>query len=201
MIIYLDMDETLVNLVDPWLEYLNSKAGTDFSRKNTTAYSVEQSFEDKLSRTAIFKPFKTKGFWVNLPPFVGAIPFVEQLHKDHTVYLATIPALGKVCAYEKEKWMAKHLPFLTRDRLILCHHKYLLRGDILLDDNPKYLSNFTGKRLLFDKPWNRNDQLLKEGFDPERFIRIHSYGEALSYINQLWLPFKEIQEYPEYPQT
>ena len=191
MVIFLDMDETIVNLVDPWLAYLNEESGKNLTREDVGAYSVEDNYEDKLSRTKIFKPFKTKGFWVDLPPFVGSVPFVRQLHENHTVYLATIPALGKICAYEKEKWMERHLPFLTRDRLILCHHKYLLRGDILLDDNPKYLSNFTGKRLLFDKPWNRNDQLLRDGFDPERFIRIHNYGEALSYINQLWLPFKE----------
>lgn len=185
MIIFLDMDEVLVNLVDPWLNHLNELAGTNHTRETCTAYDVEATFKGKLSRTKILKPFKQKGFWTSLPPFVGAIPFVEQLHKEHTVYLATLPAIGKVCAYEKEKWMAKHLPFLNRDRLILCHHKYLLRGDILLDDNPMYLSNFHGNRLLFDRPWNRDAQLLYEGFDPGRFIRMHNYGEVLQFVNNL----------------
>ncbi len=58
-VIFLDMDETLVNLVDPWLAYLNEAAGTDHTRENTTAYSIEDTFEHLLSRTKIFKPFKT----------------------------------------------------------------------------------------------------------------------------------------------
>ena len=188
-VIYLDMDETLVNLVDPWLSYLNEAAGTDFSRDDTTCYSVEKSFEDKLSRTKIFKPFKTKGFWVDLPPFPGAIDFVRTLNEDYTVYLATIPALGKVCAYEKEKWMAKHLPFLDRTRLILCHHKYLLKGTALLDDNPKYLCRFDGKRLLFDKPWNSPDALRDEGMLEQWFIRMFNYKSVVDFLAQMELPF------------
>ena len=188
-VIFLDMDETLVNLVDPWLAYLNEAAGTDHTRENTTAYSIEDTFEHLLSRTKIFKPFKTKGFWVDLPPFEGAIDFVRTLDEQYTVYLATIPALGKVCAYEKEKWMAKHLPFLDRTRLILCHHKYLLMGKALLDDNPKYLCYFGGSRLLFDKPWNSPEALEKEGIPAKRFTRIYSYQSCLDFLAQFELPF------------
>jgi 5'(3')-deoxyribonucleotidase len=188
-VIFLDMDETLVNLVDPWLSYLNEQSGKDLKREEVGAYAVEKNYEDKLSRTKIFKPFKTKGFWVDLPPFEGAIDFVQELNESHTVYLATIPALGKVCAYEKEKWMAKHLPFLDRTRLILCHHKYLLMGHTLLDDNPKYLRYFHGNRLLFDKPWNSPDALEKEGLPSNLFTRVYSYQSVLNFLAQFDLPF------------
>lgn len=188
-VIFLDMDETLVNLVDPWLAYLNEAAGTNHTREDTTCYSVEDTYEHLLSRTKIFKPFKTKGFWVDLPPFEGAIDFVSELNDKYTVYLATIPALGKVCAYEKEKWMARHLPFLDRTRLILCHHKYLLMGHALLDDNPKYLCHFQGNRLLFDRPWNSPDALEKEGIPSKLFTRIYSYQSALNFLAQFDLPF------------
>jgi 5'(3')-deoxyribonucleotidase len=189
-VIYLDMDETLVNLVDPWIDYLNNESGKSLTRAEVGNYSVEENYEDKLSRTKIFKPFKTTGFWVNLPPFEGAIDFVAELDKNYTVYLATIPALGKVCAYEKEKWMAKHLPFLDRSRLILCHHKYLLMGHALLDDNPKYLCHFTGNRLLFDKPWNSVESLEKEGIPPKCFTRIYNYQSCLNFLAQFELPFQ-----------
>jgi 5'(3')-deoxyribonucleotidase len=187
-VIFLDMDETLVNLVDPWLSYLNEQSGMDLKRDEVGAYSVEENYEHLLSRTQIFKPFKTKGFWVDLPPFEGAIDFVRELDVSYTVYLATIPALGKVCAYEKEKWMAKHLPFLDRSRLILCHHKYLLKGKALLDDNPKYLCHFQGQRLLYDKPWNSDEALRKEAISPAYFIRMFNYKSVVDYLNQMDLP-------------
>jgi 5'(3')-deoxyribonucleotidase len=188
-VIFLDMDETLVNLVDPWLDYLNDAAGTELTRNEIGAYNIEDTFGPTLSRTKIFKPFKTKGFWADLSPFEGATDFVRELNENYTVYLATIPAVGKVCAYEKEKWMARHLPFLDRTRLIFCHHKYLLRGTALLDDNPKYLCRFQGKRLLFDRPWNSPDALEKEGIMDRWFTRMYSYKSVVDFLAQMELPF------------
>jgi 5'(3')-deoxyribonucleotidase len=190
MRVLLDMDETLVNLVDPWLALLNEEAETDFSRHDTTCYSVEKSFEGKLSMDEVFRPFDTPGFWSGLPPFPGAIEFVQRLYdNDFDIYIATIPALGSVCHYEKEQWVMEHLPFIGRERLVFCHHKFILKGEALFDDNPKYLSSFQGKRLLFDKPWNQDDQLDKEGYNPKWFIRIYDYAGAFNFLMQLELPF------------
>jgi len=188
-VIFLDMDETLVNLVDPWLNYLNNESGLEITRDDINVYSVEDHFGEKLSRSKIFRPFKTKGFWVDLPPFEGAIDLVRDLNERYTVYLATVPALGKVCAYEKEKWMEQHLPFLTRDRLILCHHKHLLNGHALLDDKPTYLAGFQGHRLLYDRPWNQESELVKEGMWESLFVRMYSYQSVRDYLAQMELPF------------
>jgi 5'(3')-deoxyribonucleotidase len=190
MRVFLDMDETLVNLVDPWLAILNEEAETSFTRDNTTSYSVEASFKSKLSMDEIFRPFSTPGFWTGLPPFDGAIDFVKRLHKkDFDIYIATIPALGPVCHYEKEQWVMEHLPFIGRERLIFCHHKYILNGVALFDDNPKYLAQFGGSRLLFDKPWNRPEQLMRDGFLDSWYTRVHSYDEVYNFLMQLELPF------------
>jgi 5'(3')-deoxyribonucleotidase len=196
MRIFLDMDETLVNLVDPWLAILNEEAETNFSREDTTCYSVEKSFGDYLTMDEIFRPFDTPGFWSGLQPFPGAIEFVQRLLDNaFDVYIATIPARGSVCHHEKEYWVEQYLPQIGRERLIFCHHKNLLRGDALFDDNPKYLSSFKGKRLLFDKPWNQDDQLDKEGYNPKWFIRIHDYAAAFNFLMQLELPFSSSHQF------
>lgn len=190
MRIFLDMDETLVNLVDPWLDYLNSLACTEYTRDNTTNYSVEGSFQGKLSTDVIFKPFNTPGFWKGLPPFQGAVEFVQRLvDNDFDVYIATIPARGEVCAYEKEQWVQEHLPFLGRERLIMAHHKHVLRGDAILDDKPSNIVAFKGLPLLFDKPWNQDSELKKEHYHEGMFIRVHSFEEAFNRLIQLELPF------------
>jgi 5'(3')-deoxyribonucleotidase len=190
MRVYLDMDETLVNLVSPWLDCLNKMSGLDVTRDMLGTYSVEEPYKDKLSVDEIFLPFNTEGFWEDLPPFPGAVDFVRSLvENDFDVYIATIPALGPVCHYEKESWIMNHLPFIGRERLIFCHHKQLLRGEALLDDNPKYLAKFKGKRLLFDKPWNQDDQLGREGYIPAWYIRMHSYDEVFNFLMQLEFPF------------
>lgn len=190
MRIYLDLDETLVNLVDPWLKVLNKMSGHNHTRDVVGAYSVEEHYKDKLSEDEIFIPFNTEGFWSELPPLDGAIDFVQNLLEDaHDVYVVTVPADSPICHAEKEEWVKTWLPEIGRERLIFCHHKFLLRGDALLDDNPNYLSRFEGARLLFDRPWNDLGNLEAGGYFPGRFVRIHSYNEALSYFKQLALPF------------
>jgi len=191
MRVLLDMDETLVNLVDPWRDILNKMSGHTYTREDTRTYSsVEDDYKDKLSKDEIFLPFNMEGFWEDLPPFPGAIDFARSLvENDLDVYLATMPAPGPRCYYGKEQWVTNHLPFIGRERLIFCHHKNLLRGDALLDDNPKYLAGFKGKRLLFDRPWNYEDQLRKEGYIPAWYNRMHSYDEAFSFLMQLEFSF------------
>ena len=189
-VIYLDMDETLVNLVDPWMDQLNKMSGYEFTRDQVGCYSVEKNYKDKLSLDEIFLPFNTEGFWEGLPPFDGAIDFVQRLlDNDFDVYIATIPALGPVCHYEKEQWVQNHLPFIGRERLIFCHHKYVLKGQALFDDNPKYLSQFDGHRLLFDKPWNQEGELIKQAFHESWFTRMYSYDSVFNFLMQMELPF------------
>jgi 5'(3')-deoxyribonucleotidase len=180
------MDETLVNLVDPWMDMLNKMSGHSFTRDQVGCYSVEKNYIDKLSTDEIFLPFNTEGFWEELPPFPGAIEFVQRLlEHDFDIYIATLPALSPVCHHEKEKWVMNHLPFIGRERLIFLHHKHLLRGEALLDDNPQYLARFKGKRLLFDKPWNQTGELLKQNCYESWFSRVRSYDEAFSFMMQM----------------
>jgi 5'(3')-deoxyribonucleotidase len=190
MRIFIDLDETLVNLVDPWIAELNKMSGKDLARDQIGCYSVDKNYRDKLSRDEIFLPFRTEGFWEGLPPFPGAIQFVQSLYfHEFDIYIATIPSLGPVCHREKEQWVINHLPFIGRKRLIFCHHKFVLRGDALLDDNPRYLSNFQGRRLLFDRPWNQEGELRKQAMEESWFIRVHSYQEAFNYLMQMELSF------------
>ncbi len=188
MRVYLDMDETLVDLVGPWLKYLNKMSGLDLTRDEVGSYSVEDNYKNKLSEDEIFIPFETDGFWEGLPPFPGAIEFVQSLvDNDFDIYIATIPARGHVCHHEKELWVMEHLPFIGRERLIFCHHKHILQGQAMFDDNPKWLAKFNGKRLLFDKPWNQEGELRKQAMVESWFLRMHSYDEAFSYLMQMEL--------------
>ena len=59
----------------------------------------------------------------------------------------------------------------------------------MLDDNPKYLCKFQGKRLLFDKPWNSPDALRDEGMLDQWFIRMFNYKSVVDFLAQMELPF------------
>ena len=57
---------------------------------------------------------------------------------------------------EKSEWLDEHFPFIPWQRRILCGHKHILKGDILIDDRAYNLEHFKGKSLLFTSPHNIN---------------------------------------------
>ena len=183
--IYIDMDETLVNLVDPWLEILNDKLGNGhkFTREHCDMYDMTSTIP--LPAQSVMEPFHRPGFWENLPPLPGAVEFVRDIYNlGHKVYIATIPYRSDNCAWEKRLWVEEYLPFLNPDHdLILIRHKHLLPGDVIIDDNPELILKFKGVRILVDRPWNRD--LRKYNMLESWFIRAHSWNRVREAIHIL----------------
>jgi 5'-nucleotidase len=85
-----------------------------------------------------------KGFYLNLPVMKGAQEFVRKLEdKGFNVYIASKPLRSQYCASEKFIWIAKHFPTLYRKIILTCD-KTLLKGDILIDDQPHKWKGFEG---------------------------------------------------------
>ena len=81
---------------------------------------------------------------------------MEKLYKEHEVFIVTAPWTQAVSCYnEKRKWVEKHLPFFNIDRIIFTKYKYLLDGDIIVDDCPEHLINNRCKwKIKFWYPFN-----------------------------------------------
>ena len=91
------------------------------------------------------------GFFETLKPVSGALEAVRILLKSerYDIYILTQPVANSVLSYsEKASWVLKWLPEL-KDKIIMTQDKSLIKGDYLIDDNPKWKS-FAGKLLLFN---------------------------------------------------
>jgi len=178
--IYFDMDETLVNLVDPWLDILNAKLGNgySFTREDIDMYDMTKVVP--LSVESVLEPFHRPRFWENLPPLPGAVEIVRELHdQGHNIYIATKPFRSDNCAWEKRLWVEDNLPFLDPEHnLIMLRHKHLLQGHVMVDDYPPNISRFNGMRVLIDRPWNRN--LRDMGWYETWFTRVKSWNDLRS---------------------
>lgn len=93
-----------------------------------------------------------EGFFCDLEPIEGA---VDALHTLAGIgldlyFLSTPQWSNPNCWKEKRLWVEKHYGELMFKRLILTHHKYLLKGDYLIDDR-KVNGNdkFEGKFIHF----------------------------------------------------
>lgn len=113
MIIYVDMDDVLC----------------DFSGAHKKALELNPN---------ILIPQSQFGFYQKLQPLPGAIKAMKSLYASsvYTPYILTAPSTRNPFSYtEKRVWVEDWLGYALVDRLIICSHKGLLKGDVLIDDN------------------------------------------------------------------
>lgn len=81
-------------------------------------------------------PQSVPGFFRSLEPMDGALAAVEQLRKKTNVevYILTAPSTKNPLSYtEKRLWVEDKFGYEMTHNLIICSHKGLLKGDILID--------------------------------------------------------------------
>ena len=95
------------------------------------------------------------GIFALMDPMPGALEAYRELsHLFDTYILSTAPWENVSAWSDKLVWVKQHLGGDRDDvaykRLILTHHKDLLRGDFLIDDRTKWgADQFVGEHILF----------------------------------------------------
>jgi 5'(3')-deoxyribonucleotidase len=132
-IIYIDLDGVLVDL-EGWIR---SKYGDQ--------YVAEVGLGNLIDRD--------RHAFLLAPPIEGAVEAFQRLAGDprFDVYLLSTAPWHNVEAWKaKRVWVEEHLGKLAKKRLILTHHKNLMRGDILIDDRDKNgAAEFEGEVIKF----------------------------------------------------
>lgn len=176
MKIMVDIDETLNDLIETILPIYNTKYQDNVTINDITEYNIHKFLKPECSD--IFKEFMTDSLIENLQVNRGAVEALTELSKDNDIYFLTSAHPKSVLP--KHKWLQKHFPFYHSDRLIICHDKGMVKGDIIIDDCVDYLKNSSCLiKILFRKPWNR-------GYMCDKSI----YGHSMS----SWTEFPKIYE-------
>jgi 5'(3')-deoxyribonucleotidase len=127
-VLYLDMDNVLV----------------DFE-------SGLSAFDARTLRRYAGKYDEIPGIFSKMQPMRGAIEAYSILRRRFDTYIAsTAPWENPTAWADKRDWIDEHLGAPARKRLILTHHKDLLRGDFIVDDRTKRgVDRFKGKHIHF----------------------------------------------------
>jgi len=128
-IVYVDMDGVLADFVG---------GAIDLGLFGTEAY-----FDTAINGT--------EDFFLDLKPLPGAIEAYHTLTEKYDVYILSTAPWGIPNAWcDKLHWVNKHLPEVSKKRLILSHNKHLNAGDYLIDDRLKNgAEKFTGELIHF----------------------------------------------------
>ena len=183
------MDEVMAQFVEKVLRRWNSLNMTNFVRDDVNCWRMEEVLGvDALGRSAeglIDEWIGEDGFFEDLEPVLGAIDGFNALRRNHDVVIATsIPGAAVHSFTGKRRWLKRHFPDFSLKNFVAISRKGLLDGDILIDDATHnivdWIDSKRGKPLVFDAPWNRTLD-----FTPafkEKFVRVHSWPEAIDYI-------------------
>lgn len=177
--ILVDMDDTIENLLEAWVDYLNFKNGVDVSPEDIDEWDITRVYP-MLSKEQIFEPLYDHNFWYTVTPKEGAANVLRRLIDDgHRVLIVTSSYLESL----RSKMMSvlfNYFPFIGWDDVIVTAHKQLIKGDVMIDDGVHNLEGGDYTKLLMDMPHNRYYDAEANGM-----VRVHNWEEIYNVIEGL----------------
>ena len=176
MTILVDLDDTITDLLTPWLDTLNDKYRLSVCREDVKEWDMKKTFP-LLTYDEIFEPLKDRALWRNVRPLPGAREYLEKLIlRGHKIYIVTTSHYTTIEA-KLEECLFRYFPFIGYEQVVITNDKSIIRGDILIDDNPDNLTSGMHWGILLDAPYNR-------GFDTYKYgvLRVKCWKEIYEAI-------------------
>jgi 5'-nucleotidase len=184
MIVHVDMDNTANDFSGGFITEFNRITGSNFvlPRENHAEYEIFKNIPNIVNGDGVKlreQIFTTPKFWENLEPMPDFERIMKLLCNKYSadagdVYILTAAwPTYEDCWTEKVRWVKKVLPFFDLHKIIFSWNKSIIKGDILIDDSPKYLETFNGDSVAYDWPYNRNVKVE---------YRVHNWEEIGRYL-------------------
>lgn len=157
MIIGIDIDETVNNLIDCVLEVYNERHDTSYTKDDIHTYKIENNIPCEPDE--IKNMFLEKEVWKRLYVDYEAIRYIRMLHEEgHKIYFVSATLLDNVP--KKASWLKRSFLFLNIEECFIpVKDKSLIKCDVLVDDCLDNLRCKDRVNIVFDKPWNRSEDI------------------------------------------
>ena len=192
-IILVDMDDVLEDLQEAWIKRLNEKYNYSVDWTKVVDWNVGLYYPN-LNREEVLSPLFEDNFWKTVNPKKDAIEVLKQLYdQKYLIYLVTSSSFSTL-VNKFSNVLYPYFPFFDEDHIIICKHKQLIKGNVLIDDG---VHNLMGtypiipeyKKILFTANPNRNFNTI--GTD---IIRVSNWYEIYSIIERLFESLNELEE-------
>lgn len=179
MIILVDMDDTIENLTETWINYANKRFGTAVNAADITTWDPSEAFPS-VSHEEMYALLLEDELYETVEPFEGAAYYLQKLISDgHEVFIVTNSPY-QVMKAKMEQVLFRHFPFIDWKHVIITGSKPLIKGDVLIDDGVHNLLGGDYAKLLFTAPHNRS-------FDAEGngMVRVNCWEEAYNAVSEI----------------
>lgn len=176
--ILIDMDDTIENLKEVWVEAVNERYGYHTVADSLTDWDIALGFPG-LPKETVYSIILEPWLYDRLRPFPGAPEALQRLSDDgHELYIVTSTNFEIVP--EKMRFLFKYFPCLDWGHVILSHHKQMIRGDVLVDDGIHNLVDGAYHKILYSAAHNRLYDAEANGM-----VRVENWEEAYAAIKAL----------------
>jgi len=184
-VVLLDVDDVVANCSGAMSDIYYAKTGltvdmTKFKSWNFFDNIAHPDYPGIVDH--IDSQMRMSGFCMELQPFDGAVDGVMRLKEIAEVFFVTSPYEGPNWHHERENWLRHHFK-VGRDRVLQASAKFLVRGELFIDDKPEsciaWLKHMqTGNAFIWDRPYNRN-------IEGSWLPRFHDWDQVYAYVKFL----------------
>lgn len=181
--IAVDMDDVIENLLEAWLNWLNTTYKTSVRLNDVDDWELEK-FYPALTKEQIYEPLSKEEFWTTVKPKQDAITYLKKLRTEECqdIYIVTNAKYDTV-KFRMEHIIKKYFPFIEEDRVIICSKKQLIKCDIMIDDNIDNLTYANYWKFLFNAP--HNQKLNLSHYDDAKIKRFNNWKQIYETIKQM----------------
>jgi len=143
-----DMDGVLADVYAQLLKIEYEEKGIKHKIESLYGKMESEAFENGYDY--VHRP----GFFQTAPLIPGCVEGLQYLNDKYNLLIVSSATEFPNSPTEKLKWMHQHFPFINWKQIVLCGRKDVIKGDIMLDDHPKNLNYFEGRKIIFTQPHN-----------------------------------------------
>ena len=143
--ICVDMDEVMADALGEHLLRYNQHFGEEITLEDLQGKWLWDVVS--TDRHAVLEAYlRSEDFFEVLAVMPESQRVLRRLQMNYEVFIATAAMEVPTSFQAKYRWLAKHFPFIPASHIVYCGDKSILRADYLIDDNPRQLRRFQGRR-------------------------------------------------------
>lgn len=136
-----DVDDTINKMSRETMIEANRRFGDNFDPDSSEGFNTWDLHTVSKGGMDIYKIWDEPGFFNRVSLMDGVLDVLPRLHEQgYEIYAVTATLINNETrnsgnVYDKFEWLNRHFPFIDKDHYIVCHNKFIIQGDILVDDN------------------------------------------------------------------
>lgn len=182
------MDGIVVNLTKKWLNMYNKDHDDNLTIDDLKEWELSKSVKKGAK---INDYLYTPNFFLDVDPIDGALQGLKALQDaGHHVVILSAPSWPGNSASDKISWMRKHAPFINKRDIILGHNKFLVRGDVLIDDSPTNIQSYrahwpSATIMTISYPFNQSVKQLCDVFAESHLDTRAAWDTLVTAVNSV----------------